>query len=155
MPIFIIPDVIFIHFVLQRRLLALEALLDILSLYACVWVWGLYVTMVERPHSADDGYLVVRRGLLDWAVIDPADIESISQIGVQRGMLGNGFAPDVAYLGVGGEPRVIIRVRNAVTVHTAVGHRSRLSTAIVISTDRPAEFLSVVEKLKASRSEVA
>lgn len=140
LPITIVPDVIFLHLVLPSHLLWLKLLLDLLEVYACLWVLGLYATMVARPHAIVDGGNAIRihRGILNSTEIRRDTIEAIAPLGAQRGF-GIRSRAGEARLTVGGVPAVSITLKSPVAI-VSLFAKTRMATKLLVATDAPLEF---------------
>lgn len=71
----IVPDAALFWFLLPRHLWWLAALLDILDVWAFLWLLGIYGTMAQRPHEVSPQRIVLRNGILQTVEFDPKDIK--------------------------------------------------------------------------------
>lgn len=85
----------------------LEILLDGLGVYACIWILGLYATMVQREHCVDSQFAIFHRGILGRATLRPIDIANVIVLPPQKGFRARTKTTG-AYLGVGGVGAVLV-----------------------------------------------
>jgi hypothetical protein len=73
-----VPDTVIIHLLMPRSLVLVAIILDVIGLYSCIWVAGVYGTMIAMPHQIRDGLFVARRGILSRADFRLSDIRNVS-----------------------------------------------------------------------------
>jgi hypothetical protein len=142
MPIMLLPDLFFVHFVLPAGWLVAKICLDALGVYACFWVLGLFATMASRPHDLTGPTIVLRRGILNSAELSPSAIERVDVLGPQRGFGKPGLPKDEAHLIVGGVPAVDIVLKEPAVVNGLLSRSPRCVRRIVVASDRPNELAS-------------
>ncbi|MGZ3517012.1 MAG: hypothetical protein ACXVAM_07525 [Vulcanimicrobiaceae bacterium] len=139
MPIFLIPDFAFVHLVLPLSLI-LKIIVDLLGIYSCVWVWGMYASMALRPHRFEEAQFIAHRGILNKAVVPLDSVIGLEVLPIQRGILRSKATRDCHYLGIGGEPGLLIRTNRHITVQRALGKPEVESDCIFVASDRPSEL---------------
>lgn len=120
----------------------------ILAIYALVWVFGLYASLVVLPHRLESDGLRVRYGVLNETVIPRDRIIGIEEEqrkvpGGREGLIFPDGETGVAYLSIGGRTHLRIEVAEPVQFLTLTGpsrpidvlnlaanHADRLSAAL-------------------------
>jgi hypothetical protein len=112
MGVAIIPDAVFFRLVLPDKLWWLATLLDIVDVWAFVWLLGIYGTMARRPHEVSSEKVVFRNGILQTVEFDPKDIRGIRTVGiVKRRKLPRTRHDGSTVLTFGGVPLIDVRLR--------------------------------------------
>ncbi len=138
LPLALLPDVVLVHLIVPRNLVWMEVVLDVLGVYACVWVLGLYATMVQREHQVNSRYATFHRGILGRAFLRLDDISTVEALEIQKGFRSRGRM-GAGYLGVGGVGAVRIELRQGRTAKCfSIGADSAVDVpCLVVPTDHP------------------
>lgn len=80
----IVPDAFLLWLLLPHRLWWLAAILDVLEVWGCGWLFGLYGTMIARPHEIDGDRIVFHNGVLTRSEVLRADIAGTRILGVVK-----------------------------------------------------------------------
>jgi hypothetical protein len=123
----------------------LSPVLIIISVYAAVWVVGIYASLRAFPHLVMEQGLLLRYGVLGdawipWGEVDHVVKESRTSPG---GMDGLSTKDGIATLAVGGRTAVTIRRRSPGKVKGFLRETSGISQ-IRVATDDPDAFLAAI-----------
>src|SRR5579872_1121302 len=144
MPIILVPDLVFVHLVLARAPFALKLGLDVLGIYAVLWVLGAFPTMASRPHELDGDLIRLHRGIFKIAEIPRAAIENVRVL--ERRGRKRSAEKDVAVLSVGGVPDVEIALSTPVTVRGSGLAQSIRVKKVVVGSDRPSDLVAALTR---------
>jgi hypothetical protein len=127
----------------------------ILSVYAVIWLCGLYASLVALPHRLEPAALRVRYGLFNEATIPYDRISKVEQTRRKTPKPGDGLQPapeeDAVYLSVGGRTDVALRLTETTSVRGAFG-RSAPALTLHLAADDPS---GLVRALSVKREEGA
>lgn len=116
----------------------LRWLLLILAVYGFFWICGLYASLVALPHRLGDTSLHVSYGILAQAQIAYGDITEVEI--VRRSVRGDGLRiashEDAAYLAVGGNTNVTLRLRAPKSLWGWLGSTAPV-TQVHLASDEP------------------
>lgn len=143
----IVPDAVFLALVIPQKMWWLAAALDVLDVWACLWFFGIYGTMVRRPHDISPHKIVLRNGIWETLEINPADIASASVAGVvKRRRLPCAPGERVAFLSFGGVPLVDVKLKQPALARRRLG-APRAVDRVFVASDAPgllcAEFAAL------------
>jgi hypothetical protein len=119
--------------------------LIIISVYAAVWIVGIYASLRAFPHLVTEQGLLVRYGVLGEAWIPWGDVEHVVKESHTSpgGMDGLSTNDGIATLAVGGRTAVTIRRRSPGTVKGFLRETAGISQIRVIADD-PDAFLAAI-----------
>lgn len=144
MPLFIIPEMIALDFVLWNagwwRLAS-----DIAHVYAMLWAIGIVATARTRPHRFDAERVRLRFGCLRRLDLDRANIAAARA----HGRLARDFkrtlrrAGDAFTMTLDGAPAVELTLREPIAVRSLAG-RKRTVCRVFVAADEPAAFAAAL-----------
>ncbi|HEV2739766.1 MAG TPA: hypothetical protein VGU66_14400 [Candidatus Elarobacter sp.] len=144
MPLFVIPEMIALDFVLWNagwwRLAS-----DVLHVYAMLWAIGVVATARIRPHRCDGDRVRLRFGCLRRLDLDRANIATARV----HGAVSSDFrrtlrrAGDAVALTLDGVPAVELTLREPVVVRSMAG-RTRSVRRVFVAADEPAAFAAAL-----------
>jgi hypothetical protein len=144
MPVFVIPEMIAVDFVLWNagwwRLAS-----DVLHVYGMLWSIGVVATARIRPHRCDGRRVRLRFGCLRRLELDRANIASARVHGAVSGDFKRALrrAGDAVTLTLDGVPAVELTLREPVAVGSWIG-RTRAVRRVFVSADEPAAFAAAL-----------
>ncbi|HEV7180393.1 MAG TPA: hypothetical protein VGN11_10995, partial [Candidatus Baltobacteraceae bacterium] len=155
MGVAVVPDAFLFWLLLPHALWWLALALNLLDIWACLWFFGLYGTMVRRPHEVSPERIVLRNGILQTVEIDPGGIEDVRELGiVKRWKLPRRRGEASAVLGLGGVAMVAIRLAEPAFERRAFFPRPRKIREVFVASDAPAAFCSALRELAPARLSV-
>lgn len=109
----IVPDAVFLWVLLPHHLWWLAIVLDVLEIWSCGWLFGIYGSMIARPHEIGEERIVFHNGILKRVRIDRSEIAAARAIGsVKRRALPRRRGDGSTVLALGGVPIVEISLRS-------------------------------------------
>lgn len=134
----VIPDAAIFWLLFPHRLWWLATLLDILDVWAFMWLLGIYGTMARRPHEVSQDKVVLRNGILQSVEFDPMDIKEIRTVGiVKRRKLPRTRHDGSTVLTFGGVPLIDVQLRRPAVEHHLFLPKTRQVQRIYVATDSP------------------
>jgi hypothetical protein len=123
----------------------LSPVLTIVSLYAAVWIIGIYASLRAFPHLVTEQGLLLRYGVLGEAWIPWSEVEQVVKetLVSPGGMDGLSSTSGIATLAVGGRTTVTIRRRSPGKVKGFLRETAGISQ-IRIAADDPDSFLAAI-----------
>lgn len=114
-------------------------LLVLIDIWACGWIFGLYGTMVRRPHQLDRHKAVFHYGMLQSVETAPDNIGDMHALGVKkRGTPSASASTDRPLtLGFGGSPYLEIQLKYPVEEHNLFLPRRRKTTSFSYQVTTP------------------
>jgi hypothetical protein len=145
LPLLIPTDLILIHALFPHMPPGLRWFLHFSTVYAVVWMIGLYATLKQRPHQVDSAHVSLHMGLLG-AMSFPKDLlvsaallpEFDDDWARREHMKG------VCKLTRTGAPAVELCLAEAVPILGWLGPRSRKCIRVAVSVDDPSAFLAAL-----------
>jgi hypothetical protein len=137
----IVPDGLAVWLLIPHKLWLLSPLLIVLEVYSALWLFGLYGSMVSRPHVIGDNGAVFNNGWLQTVQVPCSLIESAEAIGPLRRRELRRLDRAAAILAFGGTPVVRIRLLGVVS---ATGWYPTKTASLFVASNRPA---SLAERL--------
>ncbi len=148
----VIPDGVLFWLLLPHRLWWLALVLDILDVWAFLWLFGLYGTMIRRPHTITSAGIVLRNGILARVDVDPSLITTVRNLGIlKRYQLPPEEGRAFAALTFGGVPIVEIQTCEKVPVHHQLLPGRRAVDRIFVASDAPEILCRELEALARGR----
>ena len=145
--LFITPVEIFIMGLLLP-LEWLKWLLAILSVYAFVWLLGVWASMSALPHKLDESGLTIHNGIFAKGYLPYSDIETIVKERTEN-LSWDGLSIDkktgIAYSSNGGTTDVLITLRKPIVFKKWLSLSAPVNT-IHLAIDEPATFIIELEK---------
>lgn len=118
----------------------LRLVLLVLSLYALLWIFAFYASLVVLPHRLKPEMALLQFGALAEGKIPYAAIDSVEvdQRKAPDGREGLRLSPDksAAYIGVGGKTDVTIQLREPLALAGLLGPTSPVTT-VCVAADEP------------------
>lgn len=109
----IVPDAFLLWLLLPHHLWWLALVLDALEIWSCGWLFGIYGTMIARPHEIGEESAVFHNGVLKRVRVDCADVLTARALGsVKRRALPRKRGDGSVVLALGGVPIVEIELRS-------------------------------------------
>lgn len=134
----IIPDAVFFWLLFPHHLWWFATLLNLLDIWAFLWLLGIYGTMARRPHEISLQKVVLRNGILQSVEFDPKDIKNINIIGiVKRRQLPRKRHDGSTVLTFGGVPLIDIELRRPAVEHHLFFAMPRAVRRVYVATDVP------------------
>lgn len=121
----------------------------VLAIYALIWMFGLYASLVVLPHRLEPEGLLLRYGVLNHAFIPYASIARVEEARrtTPGGREGLRVVPDpepAAYLGMGGRTDGTIALREPVQFWTLTGP-SRPVRIVHVAVNDPARLVAALQ----------
>lgn len=140
LPLLIPGDILLIHALFPHLAPWLRWTLHGSTVYAVLWLFGLYATLKARPHQLRDGQLHLRQGLLK-SVAFPADwIQTAAPLPeFDSDWARMAHTRGVPRLAAPGAPLLELSLREPVRVRGLLG-LGRPATRLMVSVDDPAAF---------------
>lgn len=130
----VVPDALLLWMVIPHRLWRLDIALNVLDVWACAWAFGLYGTMVARPHELGSERIVFHNGVLGRAEVVRGEIADATALGVvRRRALPRRRGDGSQVLAFGGVPIVNVRLRDGRSIFVASDVPHQLCSALVAS----------------------
>lgn len=133
----------------------LRWLLLITSIYAVLWMLGLYASLVVRPHGLEAETISLQYGVLARARIPYREIRAVSAVRRRAPGGGDGlkWAPDenAAYLAVGGRTDVAVELHHTQVISTRPASTTPVAT-IYAAVDDPTRFVLELQRRLADDS---
>ena len=147
MAVAVVPDAFFFWLLLPHKLWWLAAVLDVLDVWACFWLFGIYGTMVRRPHEIEAHRVVFRNGIWQRVDVDPRVIRHARVLGVvkRRKLARRGDASSV--LAFGGVPIVEVVLDAPAREHCYFLEKPREVRHIFVASDAPDVLCSELLRL--------
>lgn len=145
LPLLIPADLFLVHALFPRMAPGLRWFLHLSTVYAVLWMVGLYATLKQRPHQVDEAKVDLHMGLL-------GSLSFPRRLLVAAGPLPD-FEDDWARrkhmkgmyrLTRPGAPAVELRLAEAVAVTGLLGPGSRTWDRVAVSVDDPSAFLAAL-----------
>ncbi|MBI1751338.1 MAG: hypothetical protein HY014_07795 [Acidobacteria bacterium] len=140
LPLLIPGDILLLHALFPHLAPWLRWILHGSTVYAVLWLFGLYATLKARPHQLRDGQLHLHQGLLK-SVVFPADwiraIAPLPEFDTDWARMAH--MKGVQRLVAPGAPVLELSLREPVQVRGFLG-LGRPATRLVVSVDDPAAF---------------
>ncbi|MFH1141621.1 MAG: hypothetical protein V1724_08200 [Chloroflexota bacterium] len=118
----------------------LRWLLLVAAVYTLFWIFGLYASLVALPHRLDSSSIRLFSGILAQAQIEYSNIAAVELNRLHWPSRGDGLhlAPDkgYAYLAVGGETDITLKLRKAQTLYGWLGPTPPVA-AVHLAADEP------------------
>lgn len=134
----VVPDGFLLWMLLPHHLWWLALLLDLLDVWACLWLFGLLGTMANRPHDIRANEIVLRNGILQSVRLNAAHIRDVCCIGtVKRRKLPRNRGERCAVLSMGGVPLVRIALNTPAVEHHLFRPLPREVFTIFVPSDKP------------------
>lgn len=142
----VVPDALFFWLLLPHHLWWLAVLLDVLDVWAVLWLFGIYGTMVRRPHEISPHRVVFRNGILQTVEVEPGRIKGARVLGeVKKRKLPRRRGDGSTVVAFGGVPIVEVTVEGCATEHRHFAPAPRSVERIFVATDAPAAFCGELE----------
>ncbi len=134
----VVPDAFLIWVLLPHHVWWLALLLDLLDVWACLWLFGLLGTMANRPHEMRGEQIVLRNGILQSVRLDPKHIADVQCLGVvNRRKLPRKRGDRCAVLSFGGVPLVRIALNEPAVEYHLFRPLPREVLTIFVASDKP------------------
>lgn len=147
----VVPDAVFLLLVIPHAYLLLAVLLSLLDVWAVVWLFGLYGTMVARPHDLSSDLVILHNGLLQSATFSLKYVDDMTVRGrFKRRSLPRELREGAAFLGYGDIPMLQIDLCEPVSVHHAFTPGPRLVLRIFVASDAPEQLQARIHTLASS-----
>lgn len=144
----IIPDAVLLWLLLPQTLWWLALILNALEIWACVWFFGLYGTMVRSPHELSPEKVLFRNGILHSVEIDPRSIGEMRELGiVRRAKLPLNRGDHCAVLAFGGVPLVEISFKVPGLECRSGSQPKRNVERLFVASDVPGALVSALRDL--------
>lgn len=135
-----VPDFIFTALIVPQKFWVLRVVLDALEIYACAWLFGIFGTMVARPHELSEDRVIVRNGIFQAAEIDRSDVLSARALGVVKKKQLPATATEAVVMCAAGVPVVEVVLREPTPVHSMFSLRPKLAQTLFFSSDKADEM---------------
>lgn len=147
----VVPDAFLFWILLPKQMWWLALLLDLLDIWACLWLFGLFGTMVRRPHEIHENRVVFRNGIFQTVSFNVQDIADVEEIGVvKRYKLPRKRGDGSTVLSFGGVPMLAVRLTQPALENHAFLPAPRQVTKIYVASDAPSALRD--ELLRLARS---
>lgn len=134
----VVPDAFLLWILLPQHLWWLAAVLDLLDVWACLWLFGLFGIMANRPHQIRAGEVVLRNGILQSVRLNAEHISDVHCIGtVRRRDLPRRRGDRSVVLSLGGVPFVQVDLSEPAIEHHLFRARPRHALRIFVASDKP------------------
>lgn len=80
----IVPDAFMLWLLLPHHLWWLALVLDVLEIWSCGWLFGLYGTMIARPHEIGEEHATFYNGVLKRTEVSRDDIVAAASRDIKR-----------------------------------------------------------------------
>lgn len=108
----IVPDAALFWLLIPHKYWWSALLLDVLDVWACLWLFGIYGTMAQQPHELSAEKIVLRNGFWEKVEFHPSIVESATVLGVvKRRKLRIPRNGRTAFLSFGGVPLVEVKLQ--------------------------------------------
>ena len=109
----IVPDAFLLWLLLPHHLWWLALVLDVLEIWSCGWLFGIYGTMIARPHEIGEKQVVFHNGILKRVQVDRTEVAAARALGsVRRRALPRRRGDGSTVLTLGGVPVVEVELRS-------------------------------------------
>lgn len=134
----IVPDAFLFWLVLPARAWWVALSLNVLDVYACLWFFGLYGTMVRRPHEFSREKVLLRNGLCQTVELRPQHIARARPLGiVKRRQLARRRGDGSTVVSLGGVPLVDIVLLQPAIERRLFFAKPRMVTRVFVASDAP------------------
>lgn len=145
LPLLIPTDLVLIHALFPRMAPGWRWFLHLSTVYAVVWMIGLYATLKQRPHQVDETQVSLHMSLLgamrfprDW-VVSATPLPEFDDDWTKRD-----YMKGMHRLLRTGAPAVELRLTEAVSIHGLFGPSTHLSDRVAVSVDDPSAFIAAL-----------
>lgn len=146
-----VPDAVFLLLLVPHAYVVLAIVLSLLDVWAVVWLFGLYGTMVARPHDLNSGLVTLHNGLLQSVTFAPEHVsDTIVRGRIKRRSLPRELREDAAFLGFGDIPILQIDLREPASVDHAFAQQHRPVRRIFVASDAPEQLQARLHALASS-----
>ncbi len=139
-----IPADIFVRHLFLQRYFWIGVAFDVLEIYAAVWIFGLFGTMVARPHRLDGERVLLQRRCLGRIEFDRNAVESARAIAQSNGRKLRREHPNAALLLAPGTAVVEVRLLRPAIYTSFPAGRRRAVDHIFVASDRPEHLCSLL-----------
>jgi len=147
----VVPDAVFLLLLVPHAYILLAVLLSLLDVWAVVWLFGLYGTMVARPHDLNSGLVTLHNGLLQSVTFAPKHVSDTTVHGrVKRRSLPRELREEAAFLGFGDIPILQIDLCEPALVYRTFSQRPRPVLRIFVASDAPEQLQARLQALASS-----
>lgn len=147
----VVPDAVFLLLLIPHAYIALAVFLSLLDVWAVVWLFGFYGTMVARPHDLNSGRITLHNGLLQSATFAPEHVgETTVRSRVKRRSLPRELREGAAFLGFGDLPILQIDLCEPASAYHAFTPQPRSVLRIFVASDAPEQLQARIHALASS-----
>lgn len=147
----VVPDAVFLLLAIPHAYLLLAVLLSLLDVWAVVWLFGLYGTMVARPHDLGSDRVILHNGLLQSVAFSPKYVGDMTVRGrLKRRSLPRELREGAAFLGYGDIPMLQIDLREPASVYHAFAQQPRPVLRIFVASDAPEQLQARIHTIVSS-----
>ncbi len=139
-----IPADMFVRHLFLQRYFWIGIAIDVLEVYAAVWIFGLFGTMVARPHRLEGKRVLLRRGCLGEVEFARDTIEWARPAADSNGRRLQRQHAKAALLLVPGTGAVELRLREPVMYASVPAGRRRCVDHIFVASDRTAHLCALL-----------
>jgi hypothetical protein len=140
----LVPDGILVWLLVPHGLWIVSLLLTVLDVYAAVWFWDLYASMVYMPHQIHDDALLLNNGFMQHVRLNYQSITDVEAVGTRNKREMRRLDRAAAILSFGGVPTVLVRTSAPVTV---TGWFSTSTFAVFVASDDAQRLTSRIRAL--------
>jgi hypothetical protein len=147
LPLLIPTDLFLLHALFPRMAPGLRWFLHLSTLYAVLWMIGLYATLKRRPHQVDEALVSLHMGLLGSMsfprnlLVSAAPLPEFDDDWARREHLRG-----MCKLTRTGAPVVELRLAEAVPFTGLLGAGARWCDRVAVSVDDPSAFIAALAK---------
>jgi len=162
----VLPDAVLFEFLIPRHFWWAAILLDVLNVWGCLWLFGVYGTMVRRPHVVSPNGITLHNGIMQRITFEPENVAQAKSIGLIKSYkLGRKRHDGSTVLTFGGVSLVQIRLKTPVlekhlfsvldrdvqTIYVASDESAKLALALVRDTNLDPEVLPTRHSVSSPR----
>lgn len=125
----VVPDAFLLWLLLPHHLWWLAIVLDVLEVWSCAWLFGLYGTMIARPHEIHEKHVVFHNGIVKRIRIERGEVVAARALGVVKRRALPRVRGDAVLL-LGGVPVVEVELRTGKKVFVASDAPQALCTLL-------------------------
>jgi hypothetical protein len=145
LPLLIPADLFLLHALFPRMTPGLRWLLHLSTIYAVLWMIGLYATLKQRPHQVDGSLVSLHMGLLGSLSFPRSLLVSAEPLPeFDDDWVRHEHMKGLCKLMRTGAPAVELRLAEAVPVTGLLGPGSRMCDRVAVSVDDPSAFLAAL-----------
>ncbi len=146
-----VPEMLLVEVIIHAQPLWLKILVIVIEIWAILWTYGLYITMLNRPHQITSAVVKFYRGALSQVSIPLNNIKDVAPLpaSVDARQLKRTSDAQTSWLTIPGSPLVKVILETPLTF--SHGHKNKALdhvNCLMVAADKPTEFSQAILQAK-------